>query len=192
MPCGHAWRSLEAVQERRELAGRHPDNATYNGQLGEELHNLARLYASRGSQSQATALLEEAIEWQKRAQNAEPSQRRFKKQLRNHQTFLAFCMALDAGPQQDLSQAEHYARQSLELDPQDAASWQSLGMVQHRNGQWQAAVDSLTKANELSDDDDLPAGSGTEAPGLRTQQGPFGVRGGFVRLLIRAGQETDA
>ncbi len=141
---------IMAVQRRRESVQQHPDNVSHISQLGAELHNLARLYVARESCQRAISLLEEARKHQQRAHTAEPNQARFRDRLRSHLSYLAFCMTLVHDSQQDVSQAEGYARQALEFDARDAASWQSLGMAQYRTGQWQSAAESLEKSVELS------------------------------------------
>jgi serine/threonine protein kinase/Flp pilus assembly protein TadD len=49
----------------------------------------------------------------------------------------------------DPARAVRLARKAVEMSPQDGNFWNTLGVAQYRAGNWQAAIDSLTKAEAL-------------------------------------------
>jgi len=52
----------------------------------------------------------------------------------------------------DIGRALELARKSVELEPEAAEYWNTLGVAYYRVGEWQQAIDSLTKAEQLKPD----------------------------------------
>jgi tetratricopeptide (TPR) repeat protein len=53
-------------------------------------------------------------------------------------------------PLRDPRQAVLHASKAVELTPDNAGRWNTLGVAQYRNGAWKAAVEALTKSVQLS------------------------------------------
>ena len=67
------------------------------------------------------------------------------------QNNLAWFLAACPNPQlRDVPQALVLAQKVTQLTPKDGNSWNTLGVIHYRSGNWKAAVDALTKAEELS------------------------------------------
>ena len=67
------------------------------------------------------------------------------------QNNLAWFLAACPNPKlRDVPQALGLAQKVVQLTPKEGNNWNTLGVVQYRAGNWNAAVDALTKAEELS------------------------------------------
>jgi tetratricopeptide (TPR) repeat protein len=64
---------------------------------------------------------------------------------------LAQLLALARAPEEHSSRAVELATRGVELDAQNARSWQVLGWAQYRQGNWQACIDAMEKSCQLQD-----------------------------------------
>jgi tetratricopeptide (TPR) repeat protein len=99
----------------------------------------ARLRAAFGQHEESMADLEKAMELAPRDAG-----------LCNEMAW--FLATLPGYETRDANRAVESAKKAIELEPKKAMYWNTLGVAQYRDGQWQAAVEALNKSIELGSD----------------------------------------
>ena len=132
-----------AVQQR-VLGPAHPQTLL-------SMSNLARTILVQNRFDEAIKINRQAWEIAKNARGTEDEvTRRQKKQLEaaltNHSWKLATASSHEEG---DSLQAIQLAQESIELYPSSANNRDNLGVALYRNGQWNEAVEALTKARKM-------------------------------------------
>jgi tetratricopeptide (TPR) repeat protein len=120
-----------------EAIGSYEHALRLNSDLAPAHFNLGRTLARQGKWAEAIAHMQEAI-------RLKPNNAAARATLARE---LAKC------PDSNLrnpQQAVEHARKAVELMPSDAGSWNALGVVHYRNGEWNAAIEALTKSIELA------------------------------------------
>ena len=131
-----SWYS-KALDALRHLGQINPDNAVASELIGQCFGQRARLQSKLGRSSEALADYEMAL--QKRPEDW------------NLWRDAAWAMADAPEPAlRKLERAVALARQVTDHDSDNPSSWRTLGSVQYRAGQWDAAAKSLNRSIELS------------------------------------------
>ena len=129
---------------KRVLRPEHPDT------LG-LMYNLANVLRDQGKLDEARKLLEERLEARKRVLGPEhPDTVRTARALAWLCSNAARNLCIDVGSSPaDRQRAVAFAKRAVELRPDAANDWSSLGVAQYRAGKWQEALEALNKSCEL-------------------------------------------
>jgi tetratricopeptide (TPR) repeat protein len=111
--------------------------AASHARLGKALNEQGRYEEATAEYREAPATLREAV-------RLSPGDAR----LHNN---LAWFLATYPDPKvRDSGQSLTHAKKAVELAPDEASCWNTLGVAHYRAGDWKAAVKALTKSEELS------------------------------------------
>jgi tetratricopeptide (TPR) repeat protein len=131
---------VEPIMERWKitLGPEHPDT------LG-MMNNVATEYANLGRYVEAVSLHEETLQLRKAKF---PAGHPYTLMSMHN---LAWILANTSDSQvRNLPRALELAHEALALDPKSANSWQILGRVCYRKGDWKASISALTRSVDLS------------------------------------------
>ncbi len=153
----------EGIAEFREAVRISPENVDYNNYLGCALGDQRKLdeaiacfrkaielnpkyvagYANLGEAYEKQGKLDEAIASYRKAIDIEPKHP-------YGYCNLASLLATAADPKwRQPTLALEHAKKAVELAPNFTDSWKALGIAAYRNGDWQEAINSLKKSEEL-------------------------------------------
>src|SRR5262249_28523428 len=135
-----AYRRVLATHEK--LARAFPQVSRYRKQLFDGQGNLGDLLWHAGRRAEAKAAYRQAAEFATAMDLRDPDSRYV------WAWFLAPCPA----PQfRDPPRAVALAKKVTERQPNDDSYWTTLGVAYYRAGDWQAAIEALSKAAAMSD-----------------------------------------
>jgi tetratricopeptide (TPR) repeat protein len=145
---GLDWETSSVSPRDRALAGEPPRVTVDLGEFG------ARAEALRGKrQAKIHYDLAQAHVQSKRWPEAVAAFKRaaeLSEQNATYRNALAWLLATCPDPlYRDAPLAAEHAEKAMQLDPGVPEAWNTLGVARYRVGQWQSAIDALTKAEEL-------------------------------------------
>jgi serine/threonine protein kinase len=135
------YRQASAIIER--LANDFPSNSHYRERLASYCHHLSILLKVLGEETEATAIHRNALALQENLATEVPADPRYTEELA--------WLLIDSPDVGDMNavRAVATAQRAIELSPNFATAWRTLGAAQYRAGDWESAVKSLEKSIEL-------------------------------------------
>ncbi len=140
------------LEERQRLANAHSDVPRYGNLLAHRHSQLGNKLAALGKRADAEIEFRATLQICQRLAEQHANDSKLRSDLAwTHETWawlLATCPVLKF---RDPRQALAHAKKAVELAPSEASHWNTLGVVQYRNGEWKAAIEALMKSVRLQD-----------------------------------------
>jgi tetratricopeptide (TPR) repeat protein len=149
-----------ALEIRTRIEQRDMDDLTASSRMGQAwgryrigraFGSLAVIHAVLEEYDVAIELLNDGIRLQQQSYDEQSTNKAFRKSLSEHYSQLSYYLA--SHPQTECRQydrALEAAQKAVDLNAKDESAWANQGMAQYRLGQIDPAIESLTKADELS------------------------------------------
>jgi tetratricopeptide (TPR) repeat protein len=140
-----------ALKDYQRLADEHPNELGYGNSAAVGHYYLGDLLAGQGKPVDAETEYQAALQiWQRLARQPTNSSNFRYDRAWTHNDWawlLATCPNLKL---RDPEQAVAHALKAVELAPDYADAWTTLGVSQYRKGDWDAAIEALRKSTQLA------------------------------------------
>ncbi len=139
-----------AISLGTQLVARFPAVPRYQRELAGRHYNFAAWLMQNHGEQEAAKHLGQAIDIQTQLFGNAPAEEKHKAQLANTCNGLAWLLLSGRSPDPgEVKRAIELAERAAGLTPQNGYCWSSLGVGRYRAGEWDAAIDALTKSVRL-------------------------------------------